>query len=200
MDIKKNYPKILLIVYLLIWIYLAISPLYRDVWIDENTFTVVFVLFLILTYKKFRLSNFSYTLIFFFMILHAIGGHYSYTEVPIGNWFRDTFDLTRNHYDRVVHFLFGLIFFFPIYEFISKKLKVSWGWASFLSFFVLAGLKGIFEIIEYFYVIIIDTSTVSSNYLGMQGDIWDAQKDMLLGISASIISLMSIVIKKFFKK
>ncbi len=200
MDIKKNYPKILLIVYLLIWIYLAISPLYRDVWIDENTFTVVFVLFLILTYKKFRLSNFSYTLIFFFMILHAIGGHYSYTEVPIGNWFRDTFDLTRNHYDRVVHFLFGLIFFFPIYEFISKKLKVSWGWACFLSFFVLAGLKGIFEIIEYFYVIIIDTSTVSSNYLGMQGDIWDAQKDMLLGISASIISLMSIVIKKFFKK
>jgi len=200
MDLKKDYPKILFIIYLVIWGYLAISPSYRGVWIAENTFTVAFALFLILTYRKFKLSNFSYTLIFIFMILHAIGGHYSYTEVPIGDFVRETFGLARNNYDRVVHFLFGFVFFFPIYEFISRKLKVGWGWACLLSFFVLAGMKGIFEIIEYFYVMVMATETMSYNYLGMQGDVWDAQKDMLLGISASVFAWVGVVIKNLFGK
>jgi len=196
---RKNYPIILLVTYIVIWTLLAISPKYRSVWIAESILTVLFIGFLIFTYKKFKFSNFSYTLIFIFMILHSIGGHYSYNDTPLFNWIQTEFDLSRNHYDRVIHFLFGLLFFVPTYEFISRKLKVGGRWGLFMTFLVLTALKGSFEVIEYGYLIVTRGSElIGSNYVGMQGDQWDAQKDIFLGMLGGIVTwaIMSIRSRK----
>ncbi|PXY71569.1 DUF2238 domain-containing protein [Candidatus Parvarchaeota archaeon] len=198
---RGNYPAILLVVFLVTWVILAVSPNYRSVWIAENILTVLFVGLLILTYKKFRFSNFSYTLFFVFMILHSIGGHYSYTEMPLFDLIQDKFDLSRNHYDRVIHFLFGLMFFIPVYEFISKKLKLKDFWGFFLAFLILIALKGIFEVIEYGHLLITRGSEIiGANYLGMQGDQWDAQKDIFIGILGSIVAWSGVLIKGKLRK
>lgn len=193
----ENYPKILLIIFFIFWIIIAISPKYRNVWFYENILTVLFVGFLILTYKKFRFSNFSYTLLFLFMILHVIGSYYSYAEMPLFDLIKELFNLSRNHYDRIIHFLFGLIFFFPVYEFISRKFNIRGSFGFLLAFFIITAFKGIFEIIEWLYVLATNSNMIIvSNYLGEQGDNWDAQKDMLFGIIGSVISWMYIGIKK----
>ncbi len=189
MDWKKNYPKILLLLFLIIWIWAAISPKYRSVWIDENILPVLFVFLLIATYRWFRFSNTSYTLLFVFLVLHAIGGHWSYAEMPLFDWLKTYYDLQRNYYDRVVHFLFGVLFFVPVYEMATRIFKVPEGWRGFfVSFFMVAAFKGMFELIEYGYVWVRADPLNVTNYLGEQGDAYDALKDIGVGIFGGMIS------------
>ena len=182
---KKSYPKILLGVFTIIWIILAITPKYRDVWIVENILSVLLIITLIITYHKFQFSNLSYSLIFIFLILHSIGAHYSYSEMPLFDLLKNWLNLSRNHYDRVVHFLFGLVFYFPLQEFISRKLKIKKLWSHFFTFMILVGLKGVYEILEVGYHLVAESNVVETNFLGMQDDRWDAQKDMFLGMIAA---------------
>ena len=197
MDLKENYPKILLLIYFVIWVWMAINPNYRSVWISENILTLIFIPILILTYKKFRFSNLSYTFIFIFMVLHAIGGHYSYNEMPLFDIIKENYGLARNHYDRVVHFLFGVLFFLPIYEMLTRIFKVPKGWrASILCCFVILGVKAGFEILEYAYVVIRNNSLIVTNYLGEQGDSLDAIKDIALGFIGAIISLIFMSLRR----
>ena len=200
MDFKNNYPKILLLLYIIIWIIAAINPNYRSVWIDENILPVAFVFLLIITFKKFRLSNLSYSFIFIFLILHAIGGHYSYSEVPLFDFIKQQYSLSRNHYDRLVHFLFGVLFFLPIHEVITRIFKIQKGWRSFvLSAFMILSLKAGFEIIEYSYTALRNNSLTVTNYLGEQGDALDSIKDITLGFIGALISLSIISIKNIRK-
>ena len=197
---KKNYPKILLFLFLVFWVFIAISPWYREAWIAENILTVFFVGLLIFTYNKFRFSNLSYTLFFTILVLHTIGSYYTYTEMPLFDLLRDSFGLARNHYDRVVHFLFGILFFIPTYEFISKKFKVKGFWGLFLSFLMIIALKGTFEVFEYLYVILTKSEIIGQHYLGMQGDQWDTQKDIALGMLGSAMAWIGFWIKDLWKK
>jgi len=197
MNWKEKYPIILLIIYLIIWIILAIAPKYRSVWIDENILTVLFVVLLIVSYRWFKFSNFSYSLLFIFMVLHAIGGHYSYNDNPLFDFLQNMFEMRRNHYDRVVHFLFGVLFFLPIYEMLTRIFKVPKGWrASILCCFVILGVKAGFEILEYAYVVIRNNSLIVTNYLGEQGDSLDAIKDIALGFIGAIISLIFMSLRR----
>tara|TARA_Y100000310_G_C20631794_1_gene789047 strand:- start:1414 stop:1821 length:408 start_codon:yes stop_codon:yes gene_type:complete len=135
------------------------------------------------------------------MILHAIGGHYSYNEMPLFDYFKDVFDLSRNHYDRVAHFSFGLLFFFPVYELLVRTFRVPKGWrAYFLAFLAIVAFKGIFEMIEYGYVWVRADPLNVTNYLGEQGDSWDTQKDMFLGGLGGFISWMVTGFKSRFYK
>src|SRR3989344_5346339 len=187
---KDRLPTILLIVYFLLWLVLAINPYDRMIWLVENTLSVLFISFLIVTYRKFRFSNTSYVLLFSFLVLHTIGSHYTYTNMPLFTWLQGMFDLSRNHYDRLVHFFFGLAFYFPIYEFGTKKLKLN-HWESYLlPFLVIISFKAIYEILEYLAVIIMHSSVIGSSFLGMQGDQWDAQKDIMFGITGAAISMV----------
>jgi putative membrane protein len=201
-NLKENYPKILLFLYAIIWIVLAIHPNYRSVWIDENILPVLFVFFLIFTYKKFRFSNLSYSLMFIFLILHAIGGHYSYTEVPLFNLIKEQYGLMRNDYDRVVHFMFGVLFFLPFHEVITRIFKVPKGWRSLtITLFIVLSIKELFEITEYSYTALRHNTLTSTNYLGEQGDSLDSIKDVFSGFIGAIISLIINVIKRrFFNK
>src|SRR3989344_8417631 len=197
MKLKQNYPKILLVIYIIVWIILAIKPNYRSVWIDENILTAIFISIFIISYRWFKFSNTSYSFIFVFMVLHAIGGHYSYNEMPLFDWIKNYFGLARNHYDRIVHFMFGFLFFLPVYEFLVRIFKVPKGWrAIFLTFFCVAATKGIFELIEYGYVWVRADSLNITNYLGEQGDVWDSQKDVFLGVLGGAIMGFFVWIKE----
>lgn len=201
MELKEDYPKILLLLYIIIWVVAAINPRYRSVWIDENILPVFFVFLFVITYKRFRFSNLSYTFIFIFLVLHAIGGHYSYSEVPLFDLIKQQYGLARNHYDRVVHFLFGILFFLPFYEIITKIFKVPKGWRALtITLFMILSMKAGFEIIEYGYTAVRNNSLTTTNYLGEQGDPLDSIKDITLGFISSIIILVIVTIKRVLIK
>jgi uncharacterized membrane protein YjdF len=112
--------QILATVYGVIWLATAIAPVNRFDWFLENLLVFAFVGLLAATYRAFPLSDLSYTLIAVFLSLHAVGAHYTYSESPMGVWLQEAWDLERNHYDRLVHFVFGLLFCYPLRETILR--------------------------------------------------------------------------------
>src|SRR5258705_641786 len=100
--------------YALVWVVTAVRPLDRSDWILENLLVAAMVAVLVGTYRIFPLSDLSYLIITLFMTLHAVGAHYTYSEVPLGFWIRDTFGFARNPFDRLGHFSFGLLIADPI--------------------------------------------------------------------------------------
>src|SRR3989344_1071301 len=194
---KDKFPLTLLIMFIIFWLFIAVNPYDRFTWVIENILSVLLVIFLTATYRRFRFSNTTYVLLFSFLILHTIGSYYTYTNMPIFKWIQTMFDFSRNHYDRVVHFLFGLVFYFPVYEIITKKLKIR-GWMSYLlPLLLIISFKTIYEILEYLAVIITNNQQFSDSFLGMQGDYWDAQKDIMVGIAGAAVSTVICWVQKF---
>ncbi|MDH5750154.1 MAG: DUF2238 domain-containing protein, partial [Rhodospirillales bacterium] len=95
--------------YAAVWIIAAIDPFDRFDWFLENLLVAAFAVYLFASYRRHPLSDLSYVLITLFLTLHAIGAHYTYSEMPMGHWLKDAFEMERNHYDRVVHFTYGLL-------------------------------------------------------------------------------------------
>jgi len=176
--------------YLILWIVLAISPVDRQDWLLENILAMVSVTLLIVTYRRFQFSDLSYVLIFLFMILHAIGAHYTYSKVPLGFWLQRVMDLDRNHYDRLVHFAFGLLLAYPAYELVLRRAKARHGWALVLAASTIVGMSGFFEVLESWVAQMVSPE-LGTAYLGTQGDEWDAQKDTTMAIIGALISLGS---------
>ena len=136
-------PHIFLAAFAGVWVVTAIRPLYFQDWFLENLLVFATVPVLVGTYRRFRFSNLSYLLITLFLILHVIGAHYTYSEVPLGNWLRDGWQMSRNHYDRVVHFTFGLFLAYPLWEILVRVGGVRNGWSYAVTVpVVLAGSDG----------------------------------------------------------
>ncbi|HLG24350.1 MAG TPA: DUF2238 domain-containing protein [Candidatus Nanoarchaeia archaeon] len=198
---NRNYPKFLLIAYLIFFAITTINPPHPSDFILEHVMTVVFIAVLLLTYKKFPLSHVSYTLIFVFMILHTIGAHYTYAEVPYNEWFMSIFGiglnelcgLSRNHFDRLVHFSFGLLLAYPIREIFLRIADAKGFWSYYLPIDMTMAFSMIYELIEWF-VAIHFGGDLGMTYLGTQGDEWDAHKDMALATLGSIISMSMVAI------
>jgi len=174
--------------YLLLWIGLAISPVNRHDWLLENLLAFLAVALLIATYRRFPFSNLSYILITVFMTLHAIGAHYTYEQVPLGFLMKDLFHLNRNHFDRAVHFAFGLLLAYPIREVFVRTTHVAGGWTYIIPVVLLLAFNGFFEIIESWVAQIVSPE-LGDAYLGTQGDIWDAQKDMTAAFTGALLSM-----------
>jgi len=138
---------------------------------------VIIVIFLVATFKKFRFSNTAYFLMSILVFLHTLGGHYTFAQVPF-EWVTNLFGFERNHFDRVAHFSVGL-YAFAIVEFMCLKRLITVRWVAYLfAIFAILSVASIYEIIEWI-VAIIFSEEDSMAFLGSQGDIWDAQKDML---------------------
>ncbi|MGZ8923115.1 MAG: DUF2238 domain-containing protein [Methylosarcina sp.] len=178
----------LLVGYMVVWIVLAISPVDRQDWLLESFPAVIVALVLIVTYRQFPFSDLSYGLITLFMVLHALGAHYNYSKVPFGFWLKDALDLNRNHFDRIVHFAFGLLPAYPIYELLVRAAQVRRGWAMVLALLTVVSMSGFFEVIEFWVAQVVSTE-LGTAYLGTQGDEWDAQKDMTMAISGALIAI-----------
>lgn len=191
MNIKL--PHVLLGLYIAEFIALGINPYSRDVWIAENIPMVLIVLGLASTYRLFAFSNTSYLMMSMLVFLHTIGGHYTFERVPFG-FITDLFGFTRNHYDRIAHFSVGF-YAYPIAEYLHRKgLTASRGFIAFSGITAIFTVAAVYEIIEWWYAASADPAAGIA-FLGSQGDVWDAQKDMLadgLGaICASIFFLLN---------
>lgn len=185
--------------YVVVWVMLAINPVYPDDWLLENILVVLFVGGLIVTYRKFPLSDLSYVLTVLFMALHAVGAHYTYAETPIGFWMQETFGFARNHYDRVVHFSFGLLMAYPIREIFLRVAHARGFFAYYLPFDVTLAFSGAYEIIEMLVAVMVSPEAGDA-YLGTQGDIWDAQKDMALASAGAIICMGATALIRTIRK
>ena len=139
----------------------------------------IFLAVLVLTYKKLQFSDLSYLLIFIYLLLHVYGSKYTYAENPFGYWLQDFFDLGRNHYDRIVHFSFGFLLAYPMRELFLVGFKFP-NWVSWtLPIEITLSIGAFYELIEWS-VADLFFKEQGAAYLGIQGDIWDAQKDIFL--------------------
>lgn len=170
---------------------MAISPVDRTDWMLENLLALFSIGVLIATYRSFPLSNVSYVLITVFMTLHAVGAHYTYSQVPLGYWLAQAFHLTRNHFDRIVHFSFGLLMSYPFWEILLRYARVRGAWAPVMAVTITLAFSGMFEIIESWVARIVSPE-LGDAYLGTQGDIWDAQKDTTAAFAGAVLCMMSV--------
>ena len=182
--------------YALIWIITAIRPLDRYDWLLENLLVVALVAILVGTYRAFPLSDLSYLLITAFMTLHAVGAHYTYANVPLGFWIQNTFGFERNHFDRVVHFSFGLLMAYPIREVFLRVANTRGVWAYYLPLDVTLAFSALYEILEMVVATMVAPGTGDA-WLGTQGDVWDAQKDMgLAALGALLCMCVTALVRK----
>lgn len=179
------------------FIFLAIDPHDRKDWALENVLVVIFLLVLFSTSRKFPLSRISYTLIFIFLAIHEIGSHYTYSEVPYDVWFSAAFGTTfnelvgweRNNFDRIVHFLYGLLLAYPIREVYFRVAQADGFWGYFLPLDFAMSTSMLYELIEWGAAEFFG-GDLGIAYLGTQGDVWDAHKDMLLATVGALIAML----------
>jgi putative membrane protein len=152
--------------------------------------SVLVLVFLISRYNQFRLTTVSYVIITLLVILTFIGGHYSYSKVPLFTWIKDYFDLQRNHYDRFGHFLKGLMVIVIIEILVRKTALSKSKTTNFIALCITLAIGAFYEIIEWLSTKIGKEGKATKDFLGMQGDMWDAQWDMSLLLVGSILSLI----------
>jgi len=184
---RKSYLWLLGAVYAAWWIVLAIRPLDRSDWWMENLLVFIGVGLLVWTWKPFPLSRVSYTCIFIFMVLHAVGAHYTYAKVPYQQWF-PVLAGGRNQFDRLVHFSYGLLLAYPIREMFLRIGNVRGFWGYFLPLDLTMSTSMLYELIEWGTAVTVGKD-LGAAYLGTQGDIWDAHKDMAMASLGALISM-----------
>ena len=189
----KPYHVMLLGIFAAVWIWAAIEPKYPHDWLLENYLVFVFVPVILLTGRYFRLSNLSYTLITAFMLMHVVGSHYTYAEVPFGTTLQQWFGSGRNMYDRLVHFSFGLLLAYPLREIFMRVAKARGVWAYWFPLELVLAFSAGYEIIEWRVAAEVDPAAGLA-FLGAQGDVWDAQKDMALAVIGAALTLMVVAL------
>lgn len=183
---KIGVPLVLLGWYLALSLWTAYAPADREFWLLASILPTVFVLVLVLTHRWIQLSYISYILIAVFLTMHAIGVHYTYARVPAGGWMESVLPVSRNHYDRVVHFCFGFLLAYPMEELLRLSTGVR-GWLLYyLPVITVLGLSGLWEMIESWVAQAVHPE-LGITYLGSQGDMWDAQRDMAAAFYGSLL-------------
>jgi putative membrane protein len=197
--IQKYFPHLLLAVYVIEFIIAGVHPYSRAVWYAENGPILVLVVVITILYiRNVRFSNFAYALMFILPFLHTIGGHYTFERVPF-DWFNTFFGFERNMFDRVGHFAVGF-YALPIMEYLVGRGLVAKKWiAVTYAIFAVAFVAVFYEWIEWWYAELWGGSAGAA-FLGSQGDIWDAQKDMLMDVLGAVFSALSYFIAGVFRK
>lgn len=167
----------LLAFYVVLFGILAICPYDRATWWSENIPIVMIVAFLVATHARFRFSGTAYVFMSVLIYMHTVGGHFTFERVPF-DWVTNAFGFERNHYDRIAHFSVGF-YAYAIAEWLDRKKLVNSKTVLFLfPVFAIFSVAAIYEIIEWIYAAS-SSPEAGAAFLGSQGDIWDAQKDML---------------------
>ena len=185
--------KHLVMVGLLLWyggffLLMGMAPLDPQSWAFANILPLLFVGVLTISYRRLPFSVASYVFFTMFLTLHTIGSHYTYAQVPFGLWLEELFELPRNHFDRIVHFCFGLLFARPLLELFGRIPGMSAWSCTGMVLVTLVGLGALWEILESWVTRIVHPE-LGLAYLGAQGDIWDAQKDMAATLYGALLWL-----------
>ncbi len=189
---SKRYHAILLIVASVFWVWSGIEPHdTRLTWFLETLPFMIVLPVMLLTYRKFPLTNLAYTLIAIHGMILMLGGHYSYAKVPLGFWMEDWFGWTRNNYDKIGHFMQGFGPAIYAREIIARTSPLKRGkWLGFFSVAVPLAFSALYEIFEW--LASLSNPADTEAFLGTQGYIWDTQSDMfwcLVGAIAAILVL-----------
>ena len=193
MDRNKSLLWGLLAWYLVLSAWTAYGPVDREFWAIASILPACLVVGLITMRRWLPLSPLSYALITLFLSLHTIGVHYTYAQVPVGAWMDQALHLGRNHFDRVVHFSFGFLLAYPMEE-AFRLLAHARGWVLYyLPVMTVLGLSGLWEIVESWVAGAVHPE-LGITYLGSQGDIWDAQKDMAAALYGAMFSVTLLAI------
>jgi putative membrane protein len=193
----RRYALGLLGLFGVIWLALAWRPLYRADWALENLLVVVLLPLVVYSYRRLPLSKISYTVMFVFLCTHTVGSHYTYAEVPYDDWWRRLFgqslsEMTgwgRNHYDRWVHFLWGLLLVYPAREVFLRVASAKGFWGYLLPLLVVMSSSLLYELLEWGAAIVFG-GDLGMAYLGTQGDIWDAHKDSLAATLGALLATL----------
>jgi putative membrane protein len=185
---KKSVHLLLLIIVIAFFIWSVINPKHYFIWMLEVGPSVVGIAAVLILYNKMRFTTFSYAIIAFLMILTFIGGHFTYDDVPLFDWIQSHFDLKRNDYDRFGHFIKGLLII-VIREILIRKSPLPIGkWVQFIAVSMTLAISALYEIAEWIAGSL--SKRTSKDFVGAQGDIWDAQWDMTLTLVGSLIALI----------
>lgn len=191
MDTRDRYPLALLGVFFAVFVLLGIDPADRMIWFAESALVVVAIPIFVLTYRNLRFSNLSYTALFVFLLLHTIGSHYTYSAVPLPEFL----DLGRNPYDRIVHFMYGFLMAPLAVELLAAKSPPRGVWIYLMPVFFLTSHAAIFEVLEWIFVAMLGPEHAEA-YLCMQGDVWDAQKDMVMAMWGAAIGVAAMLYQR----
>jgi putative membrane protein len=203
-----RYLLVLGVLFAVVFAALAIAPSHRADWALENALVAAFVALVAATYRRFTLSRISYTLIFVFLCLHEVGAHYTYSEVPYDQWcealtgrtFNSLVGWERNNFDRVIHFSYGLLLAYPVREMFCRVASARGFWAYFLPLDLTMSTSMMYELIEWAAAEMFG-GELGQAYLGTQGDIWDAHKDMALAsLGALIAMLITFALNRFLQR
>ena len=195
-DPALRFPALLLGVFLLVFIALGVAPVYREDWLLENVVALALTTTLVVTVRWLRFSNAAYVCIFVFLVLHEVGAHYTYSLVPYDQWSRQYFGFSvnevsgwqRNQYDRLLHFLYGMLMMPAALELFAVLAPGRGLWRVLPAVTFLWSHAVIYELIEWVAAVMFG-GDLGLAYLGTQGDIWDAQRDMALALLGSLVGL-----------
>lgn len=204
---RKNYLLVLTALFAVLWLALAIDPVDRPTWVLENVLLVTGVVILWTTRRVLPLSTPSYTLLFVFLCLHAVGTHYSYSMVPYDEAFRSVsgyslnqlFGFTRNHYDRLVHLAYGLLLALPVREMLMLHARVRGFWSYFLPLDLVMSSSLVYELIEWLAAVVYG-GDLGAAFLGTQGDEWDAQRDMALAGLGALLAILAVLALNLWRR
>ncbi|EHQ88422.1 putative membrane protein [Desulfosporosinus youngiae DSM 17734] len=191
----------ILLIFFGVLIWSAINPKDLFTWFLEVLPALIGLIVLTATYNRFRFTNLIYFLVLIHAIILIVGGHYTYAEMPLFNWLRDTFHLDRNYYDRLGHFAQGFIPAIIVREILLRKSGLTRG--KLLSFVIISiclAISASYELIEW--GVAEATGSAADAFLGTQGDVWDTQWDMFMALLGAILSLVSMsnLHNKFLKE
>jgi putative membrane protein len=198
--IKDNrWLQLYMVIFTGVWISTFTGTTNISNWMLENTLVFIFLGFLIISYRKYQFSDLSYLLICVYLCLHVYGSKYTYADNPFGYWLMETLHSSRNHYDRIVHFSFGFLLAYSMREAFLNWLKFPSWVAWLLPIEITLSISGFYELIEWA-VADVFFKAQGDAYLGTQGDIWDAQKDMFLAtLGAALATTIVSIIKSMLK-
>ncbi len=183
----RNYELlVLLAVVIASLVVTGINPYSRLTWFMEVSWVLAGIPILVLTYRRFQLTPLLYRLFVAHALILIVGGYYTYARVPLGFWVQDMFDLSRNHYDRLGHFAQGFVPAILAREIMLRRSPlVSGKWLFFIVVSVCLAFSAFFEMIEWWYAVGVGGES-ADDFLGSQGDVWDAQWDMFTALIGAI--------------
>ncbi|WP_261304923.1 DUF2238 domain-containing protein [Paenibacillus andongensis] len=186
---KNRFLQMMIVMYVGIWIWLAVAPYSRYDWVLENLLIWAALIGLVSMYRFFSFSNLSYVWIALFLVLHTIGAHYSYNENWVDVWMKLIFHSQRDNYDRLVHFSFGLLLAYPIREAMSAWTRLSSKWLYVITCVIVLAMGAFYELIE-MWVALLVAPEIGTLFLGTQGDPWDTHHDMELALYGAVIAMV----------
>lgn len=185
------------VLYLCAFIFSMIHPASWSVWFAEILPELIALVVIWLISFRYRFSNTAYFCFFVWMIMHTIGAKYTFAEVPF-DWFNNLIGSERNQFDRVAHFSVGF-YAYPIAEYLINKRGEGRILSSFFALFTIMSVAASYEIIEWWYAVLAGGEEGIA-FLGSQGDVWDAQKDMLCDTLGAITILLVLAVQHHFQK